>query len=318
MVREKIMIDYKKIITKRETRVKILRALSFIPDEIMLKIQYFIKFGRRLNLKSPQRFTEKMQFYKLYYRNELMPSCVDKCEVRKYLREQGVGQILNECYGVFDDPQEINYDLLPDKFVLKDTLGGGGNSIIICKDKAKADLDAFNHIMSEWVHIPLTPGPGREWPYYCGKRHRIIIEKYIEPSDSRMGLRDYKFFCFDGKVEFLYVMGDRNLGDTVKLSIYDKDFNKLPVVRCGDEELTGCGKPANYEELLTIAERLSKPFPHVRVDLYDEEDRIIFGELTFFNASGYMKYDPDKFDFEIGRKFNIDFPVANAKANKNR
>lgn len=119
------------------------------------------------------------------------------------------------------------------------------------------------------------------------------------------GLLDYKFFCFNGKVEFLYVMGDRSVGDKVSVSIYDKDFHRIDVKRVGDQLLLDVRRPDNFDELRDIAEQLAKDFPHVRVDLYDCENKVYFGEMTFYNASGYMRYEPDEFDYTLGIKFKL-------------
>ncbi len=300
-------MDYKKIINSRNIRLRILRMLSFVPDKMMLKMQYKIKTGNKLNLKNPKRFTEKLQWYKLYYKNPEMIRCVDKYDVRSYVEDLGLEHILNECYGVYDTVEEINFDMLPQQFVLKDTLGGGGNSVIVVKDKNSMDLDAIKEQLQRWVREPhRTKSGGREWPYYNGKKHRIIIEKYIMSDEKAGGLIDYKFFCFNGRCEFVYVMGDRAVGDSVKVSIFDRDFNKLPVKRVGDEEFLSAQKPDNFLQMLEVAEKLSAEFPHVRVDLYDVESGILFGELTFYNASGYMVYDPDEFDVEVGKKFVFD------------
>ena len=203
------MVDYKKILKSRKLRMQLLDTLSFVPDEIMVKLQYRIKTGRKLNLKNPQRYTEKLQWYKLYYRDPLMAMCADKYEVRKYVKKLGLGSILNECYGVFDRPEDVDFSKLPNQFVLKDTLGGGGNSVIICRDKSKADLAEYRRIMQEWVDTKCVPSGGREWVYYKHhKQHRIICEKYIQ-CDTPGGLTDYKFFCFNGKPYCLYVMNER-------------------------------------------------------------------------------------------------------------
>ena len=299
-------MDYKKIIKSRSARLKILRKLSFIPDKPMLKTQYWIKTGHRLNLKNPKRFTEKLQWYKLYYRNPLMVQCVDKYDVREYVRSKGLEDILIPCYGVFNSVEEIDWDALPEQFVMKDTLGGGGTSVIIVKDKSKADLRELEAQAKKWIAKDATrKGAGREWTYYSGKRHRIIIEKYVEPYDEDIGLVDYKFFCFHGKCEFLYVMGDRIVGESVKLSIFDRDFQKLLVHRVGYDEYIKARRPEIYSDMLRVAEVLSEDFPHVRVDLYCENDTVYFGELTFFDGSGYMKFEPDEFDFEIGNKLQL-------------
>ena len=271
----------------------------------MLQIQYIIKMGRRLDLNEPKRFTEKLQWYKLYYKNQLLIQCVDKYDVRKYIEAKGFQDILIPCYGVFNSFDEIDWDALPNQFVVKDTLGGGGNAVVIVSNKEGYSIDELKRITTKWVSKnPHKKGGGREWPYYSGKRHRIIIEKYIE-SEKQEGLVDYKFFCFGGKCEFLYVMGNRKVGQSVSVSIFDRNFNKLPVLRVGDHPFIDAKRPKNYEELLYVAETLSKDFPHVRVDLYDINNKIYFGELTFYNASGYMKYEPDSFDLSVGRKFKL-------------
>lgn len=301
-------MDYKKIIKSRETRLRILRTLDLIPDKTMIKMQYFIKTGRRLNLKNPQRYTEKLQWYKLYYRDPLMQQCADKYDVREYVRSKGLGYILNECYGVYERVEDIDFDSLPDQFVLKDTLGGGGNSIIICKDKATFDFENAKKQMQKWLSIDSNKKhEGREWVYQ-GKKHRIIIEKYIESNLSEGGLVDYKFFCFNGKPKYLYVIADRILGQIAGLGIFNVNFELLSVIRTDERPLErNIEKPKNFDEMIDIVKIISKDFPHVRVDLYNQDGNIIFGENTFFDGSGYHKYEPDEFDYELGSYFKLPF-----------
>lgn len=173
-------MDYKKIIRSRAARENILRALAFIPDEAMLRIQYRIKTGRALHLKHPTRFTEKLQWYKLYYRDPDMLRCVDKYEVRAYLRERGFQDLLPRCFGVFDSPDQLPVPQLPDRFVLKDTLGSGGNAVLLCPDKDRADWRAIRKTAAGWCATPLVRDGGREWPYYSGKPHRILAEEYLQ------------------------------------------------------------------------------------------------------------------------------------------
>lgn len=298
-------MNYKKIIKSRAVREKILRALAFIPDRPMLCIQYRIKTGRRLNLKHPERFTEKLQWYKLYYHDPRMIACVDKYDVREYVHSRGYGYILNQCYGVFDRSEEIWPEALPGQFVLKDTLGSGGNAVILCPDKNSLDWAQVKRITDKWCSIPLVRDGGREWPYYSGKKHRIMVEEFLQPPPCEE-LRDYKFFCFGGKTAFVYVCSQRQGGQSVQIDLVSRDYEKLEVTRVGDEP-TGPlpEKPKNFAEMRKIAEALSTGFPHVRVDLYSLNGTVRFGELTFFNASGYMIYDPDEFDVEIGRKFTL-------------
>ena len=301
-------MDYKKLFKSRNMRQRILGMMSWIPDSTMLKIQYRIKFGRKLDLKNPKRFTEKMQWYKINYKNPLMIQCVDKHDVREFIRSKGLEQILVHSYGVYSSIDEIDFDSLPNRFVLKDTLGSGGNSVIICdksKDKyPEVIVERLSHWVNRNAHIK---DGGREWPYYEGKQPRILVEEYIEPENSSIGLVDYKFFCFDGKVEFVYAMCDRKLGDSIKVGIFDRNFKKLKVSRVGDPDLpVKIQKPANFDRMVEIAELLASEFPHVRVDLYNNRGIVNFGELTFYNASGYMKYDPDSFDYYIGKKFKLE------------
>ena len=299
-------MDYKKIIKSRAVRGKILQLLSFIPDKTMLKIQYRIKLDRKLNLSNPQRFTEKMQWYKLYYRDPEMVRCVDKYDVRSYVEELGLGHILNECYGVYDSPEEIDFNALPDRFVLKDTLGGGGNSVIIVKDKSTADWNAIKAQLTQWVNKPhRIKSGGREWPYYNGKKHRIIAEHYIDCGDNPCGLIDYKFFCFDGICKVIYILGNRIFGESVQTRIFDENFHPLSVKGANKTIFSDAEVPENADELRAVAEKLGARFPQVRVDLYNVNGKIIFGELTFYNASGYTQFDPDEFDFEMGKHFRL-------------
>lgn len=225
-------MDYKRIIKSRAVRLRILRLLSFIPDKTMLKIQYRIKTGRRLDLKSPKRFTEKLQWYKLFYKNPVMVQCEDKYDVREYVRNKGLENILIPCYGVFESVDEIDWDSLPESFVMKDTLGSGGNSVIIVPEKTSADLEMIRQTAREWTKIDAhRKDGGREWPYYSGKNHRIIIEKYIDSTSEAAGLIDYKFFCFDGEPRYVYVIADRVIGNGAGLGVFDKDFNNLKVTR---------------------------------------------------------------------------------------
>lgn len=298
-------MDYKRIIKSRSLRLKILECFSFVPDELMVKIQYRIKTGRKLHLKKPERFTEKLQWYKLYYRNPLMPSCVDKWEVREYVRRKGFGYILNESYGVYESVEEIDWGRLPRQFVLKDTLGGGGNSVILCNDLNSFDRENAKKQVQEWLDIGVRKiDPGREW-VYCNQKHRVIMEKYI-PSGFAGGLVDYKFFCFDGRAEYLYVIADRRVGEKAGFGIFDRSYRQLDVIRADEKPLERrVEKPDNFEEMMEIAEHLAEGFPEVRVDFYDEEGKIIFGEMTFFDGSGYMRFRPDEFDFVLGKAFDL-------------
>lgn len=300
-------MNYKKLIPNREIRLKILRLLSFVPDKYMIKTQYYLKTGRRLNLKNPRRFTEKLQWYKLYYKNPEMIRCVDKYEVRKYVEEKGLKSILIPCYGVFDRVEDIDWKSLPDQFVMKDTLGGGGTSVVIVKNKNDANIELLNSYATKWISLGRTKDSGREWPYHSGKKHRIIIEKYMDADLNGGGLVDYKFFCFDGVPLWLYVIADRVMGEGGCLGVYDTNFVKMNVLRKDEHPLRReVKKPDTFERMIKIASILSKGFPEARVDLYDYRNEVLFGEITFFDGSGYMTFDPDEYDYVFGNAFSLE------------
>lgn len=282
-----------------------MKCLSFVPDKTMVQLQYRIKMGRKLNLDNPQRYTEKLQWYKLYYKNPLMIRCVDKYDVRAYVESKGLGHILNECYGVYDRVEDIDFDALPEQFVLKDTLGAGGNSVIVVTSKTGMDLGSVKARLHKWVNEkPHVPSGGREWPYYSGKKHRILIERYIPSDENAGGLIDYKLFCFDGKVEYAYGITDRAIGHDAAFGIFDKEFNRLPYRRTDERPLEReIGKPGNYEIMVEAAQTLAEEFPHARIDFYNQDHAVIFGEITFFDSSGYVAFEPDEFDYILGEKF---------------
>lgn len=290
----------------RKLRCKILQLLDFVPDELMVRLQYRMKTGNSLNLNKPTRFTEKLQFYKLYYRDPVMKQCVDKYNVREYIQRQGYGDTLNECLGIYNSPEEVDFDALPNKFVAKDTLGGGGNAVVLVKDKSKHDIAKLKKQMKSWVDEPANKKhPGREW-VYDGRKHRIYIEKYIESNPEKGGLIDYKFFCNYGETKFLYVVADRVLGESAGFGIFSPDFKQMPVTRADEKPLMrDIPKPDNYEDMKAIAEALAKPFPEARIDLYDVDGKIFFGEITFFDGSGYMTFFPDEYDKILGDMFTF-------------
>lgn len=303
-------MDYKEVIPNRNMRKAILGLFDFIPDKTMVKIQYRIKTGRKLNLTSPIRYTEKLQWYKIYYRNSLMKQCANKYNVRAYVCETVGAEYLVPLIGVFDTAEEIDFAKLPNKFVAKDTLGGGNNEVFICSDKSQLDETVLRNTLNNWVNMGRGgKHPGREWVYDRSQGSQILIEEYIEPKNTDYGLFDYKFLCFDGKVDYLYVVGDRKQGDTARLSIHDAHtFEMIDAKRMDERAFEFMPpKPERFNKMREIAEQLAAPFPHVRVDLYDAQTPtgILFGELTFFDGSGYFSFDPDSFDKTLGSCFKV-------------
>lgn len=294
-------MDYKKILKNAETRYKILNFLSFLPDKEMLKIQYRIKTGRNLDLKNPQRFTEKLQWYKLNYRNEILRSCVDKYEVRNFIASKGYEEILTKCYGIFDKVEDIDFTKLPNRFVIKKTNGGGGLNILLCKDKKNFNIQEAKEKINNWMQFEDIGKNGREWAYY-GIKNKILIEEYLENENNpKAGINDYKIFCFNGKAKYLVVDTERYIEH--KRNFYDINWQYLDVSsdcpNLGDK----LKKPEGLEKLIKVAEGLAKEFPFVRVDLYLIKEKIYFGELTFYPWSGYVNFIPDSFDYLLGNEF---------------
>lgn len=290
-------MDYKKIFKNKEIRFRILSMLRFIPDKYMLQLQYGIKNNRKLNLKTPQRYTEKIQWYKLYYRNPIMQQCADKFAVREYVKAKGLGYILNELYAVFANVNDISFENLPEKFVLKLSNGSGTN--LFCADKNKYDLKNVQHEFKTYI-AQRKAAAGREW-VYNGTKSLIVAERYLEEPGQK-GLVDYKIFCFGGKPEYIICVGGRHT-DNYHHVIYDASWSKQDVQVGGSLANVTYPKPDKLEEMLRIARILSEDFPAARVDLYLVQEQIYFGEITFFPWSGYMDFKPDSFDFELGKKF---------------
>lgn len=294
-------LEFKNIIKNEDLRYKLANILRFIPDKLMIKFMYRFKTNRKLNLRNPQRFTEKIQWYKLNYRNPLMKICTDKFLVRDFVSEKGYSEILNEIYGVYESPNDIDFDSLPNEFIIKMTSGSGGN--IIIEDKNNTDIDSINSRLTNWLKNRPANIAG-EWAY--NEDSKIIIEKLL-PMDENNDLIDYKFFCFNGKVDCLYVMVDYvHNTENGKCSFYDLEFNKLPYHRTDFPPINrDVVKPKNFGKMIEIAKVLSQGFPHVRVDLFNIEGEIYFGEMTFYNASGFVGFVPDEFDFILGEKLNL-------------
>ena len=290
------------------------RIGRYIPKKYLVE-HYYSKWsgGRKINLKNPERFSDKLGWYKLYYRDELMRTCTDKASVREYIASCGYGDLLNECYGVYDRVEDIDWDALPKQFVLKDTLGGSSRSVKLVFDKDTLDIEETKKTLQTWIdkrkgYVSLAG----EWVYE-ERPTRIIVEKLLI-SDPNDDLPDYKLFCFNGKMFCSYLMrkgrhcdGDQafamnyHVGENAFL---DRDYKLLNVWRTDFDRITEQPeKPKNYEKMVEIAEKLSQPFPHVRVDFYNIDGRIIFGELTFFTNAGYIPFDPDSFDYEMGKAF---------------
>lgn len=294
-------MNIKNIIKSQRIRHLLMRSCAWLPDRTMLSLQYYIIMHHWPNLKNPQRFTEWIQCYKMYYRNPDMLRCVDKYEVRDYVEEMGCGQYLNELYQVCDDASEIDFEKLPQKFVIKTTNGGSGDNVLVVKNKDSLDINTTIHKVNSWLKKNYS-NTSREWAYFSASNNpKIIVEKYLENSNS--SLNDYKFFCFNGEVKYFKIDYDRYTHHTA--NYYDRNGVLLHFEEIGfpiNKSMPSL--PDNLSEMITVAENLSKEFPFVRVDLYNTDGKIYFGELTFYPGSGYSGFTPDSADITLGKYFN--------------
>lgn len=269
------------------------KLLKLLPDNIFLQIKYRYKFNKKLDLKKPQTFNEKLQWLKLYDRNPEYTKMVDKYEAKKY-----VANIIGEEYiiptlGVYDKFEDINFATLPNQFVIKCTHDSGG--LIICKDKTKLNIKEARKKINKSLKRNYFY-TGREWPYKNVKP-RIIAEQYMV-DESGTELKDYKFFCFNGEPKLLFVAKDRPYA--TKFNYYDMDFKKLPFKQHYKNFNDYIEKPKGFEKMIELSRKLSKDIPHVRVDFYDINGKVYFGELTFYHFSGFEKFEPEEWDRILG------------------
>ena len=289
----------KKLVPSKKARFKLISLLRFVPDKPMLKLQYRVKCRRKLDLKNPQRYTEKLQWYKLYYRDPQMAVCADKYLVREYLTQTGFGDLLNELYTVFDSPEDIDLSVLPDQFVLKLSNGSGTNLIV--KDKSQLNEDEVKQLFRDFVKQSASSA-GREWCYHVHKPV-IVAEKLLKDLSTENGAADdFKILCFNGEPKIIIRVTQRYT-EKVNHLTYDPEWNQIKVDFEKSRSNETTEKPETLDKMLEIARALSKGFPFARVDLYSIQNRILFGELTFFPWSGYMQFDPDSFDTELGEMF---------------
>lgn len=279
----------------------ILGVLTHFPflfsDKTSLKIQYRIKIGRKLDLENPTRFTEKLQWLKLYDRKPIYTKMVDKITAKEYVADIIGDQYIIPTLGTWAHFDEIDFDKLPDKFVMKTNHSGGGGGVLICKDKSSFNKDNARRIMEHSLKHTIFP-VSREWPFKNVKP-MILVEQLLEDDDEH-GLKDYKFYCFNGVPKVLMIASNRFTSHN--FNYFDMDFNPLPIesVEGKPVDNTLMERPVSFEEMKTIAKALSRDKSHVRVDLYEVAGKVYFGELTFFDSSGFDNLNSDKLDLEWG------------------
>lgn len=294
------MMILKNILRKGIRFLSYKNTFDFITDEVYLKILYWACFGKKLNLREPASFNEKLQWLKLHDRNPIYTTIVDKYEVKKYVASLIGEKFIIPTIDVYDCFENINFDFLPNRFVLKTTHDSGG--IVICHnknnfDKVSAKLKLNKSLRRDYYKT------GREWPYKNVKP-RIIAEEYMV--DSKLHeLRDYKFFCFNGKIKFFKVDFDRFSHH--RANYYDVNGNLMNFgeVVCPPDPRKNIILPKTLHTMIQFAELLASDIPFLRVDFYDVDGHIYFGEMTFYPASGFGEFIPEEWDLKIGKLLRL-------------
>lgn len=272
------------------------KMLNWLPDKVFLEAAFRARFGRKLNLNNPETFNEKLQWLKLYNRKPEYTKMVDKYLVRDYVKEKIGEEYLIPLLGVWDDPEKIDFDELPMQFVLKCN-HNSGLGMCICKDKNSLDINKVKEELKKGINqnYYLT---SREWPYKDVPR-RIIAEKYMV-DESGYELKDYKFYCFDGKVKLVMINSDRMSSEKTKANYFDENYQPLDFVWGYENAEIPPQKSEKFEEMKYLAEKLSEGITHVRIDFYQTPSGIYFGEITFFDGSGFDAIEPIEWDYKIG------------------
>lgn len=288
-------------ISKKQRR-RLYKVLELMPDEWVIHLQYYAALGRKLNLKNPKRFTEKIEWYKLNYRNPLMTICADKYLVRSYVEERGYSEFLPELYGVYDSYDEIDFSILPERFAIKCNNGSGTN--IFVDDKKETDFNEIETIVRSWDKVN-TLSIGREW-VYKDIEQKIVIEELLTPHDQFQidkGLNDYKVMCFNGEAKYVWV--DINRNSEHQRNFYDLEWKFLDVISDKPQYPGIIEKPFGFNKMIEVAEKFSKDFPFVRVDFYSLNNKVYIGELTFYPWSGTVQFNPDNFDYHLGELLTL-------------
>lgn len=284
-------------------RIWVLMSKLIKSDKLYLSVYYYLATSRRMDFENPQTFTQKMQWLKLYNNSTLCTKLVDKYSVRSFIKEKIGEKYLFPLLGVWNSFDEIDFNALPTKFVLKTTHDSGG--IVICKDKSKFNYNQAKRKISKSLKTNYF-WHSREFPYK-NVVPRVIAEKYMSYNDGS-DLVDYKFFCFDGEPKILFFASERfsKKGIPPKFDYYDMDLNHLPIRSKGHENSSRVLKDIpGFEEMKEIARTLSKGFPFVRVDLYNIDGRIYFGEMTFHHDGGTVLFVPEEWDLKFGKMINL-------------
>lgn len=271
-----------------------------ISDKRYLILMGKLRLGVKINLENPKTFSEKIQWLKLYDRNPEYIQMVDKYKAKQYVSKIIGEQYIIPTLGIYDNFEEIDFDRLPNQFVMKPTHTSG--DIFICKDKSKIQYEELEKTVHSWLkrnYYILN----KEWPYKHIKP-RIIIEKYMK-NPQEEDLKDYKFMCFNGKVKCSFVCSNRNAEGGLKVDFYDLEWKKMPFRRGYPNSDKVIEKPINYQTMIKLSEQLAKGIPFVRVDFYEVNRKIFFGEMTFYPGAGFEKFEPEKYDRILGEMLEL-------------
>lgn len=277
-------------------RVFILKTARIWPDRLYLKTLFLLTMGSKLSLNKPKTYNEKLQWLKLYDRKPEYTRMVCKVEAKEYVSSIIGQEYIIPTLGVYNSVEEIDFDKLPNQFVLKCTHDSGG--IVICKDKHKLDIEGAKNKLKKGLKVNYYY-QNREWPYK-NVVPRIIAEQYMEDGKTEE-LRDYKFFCFDGEVKALFIASERMIeGEETKFDFFDADFNHLPFLNGHPNAKIPPQIPSQFELMKQLASKLSQGIPQVRIDFYEMNGKVYFGEITFFHWSGMTPFIPKEWDIILG------------------
>ena len=268
---------------------------KWMDDRSFIKWEYFSGMGKFPNLDNPVTYNEKLQWLKLNDIHEEYTRLVDKYEAKEIVRKCIGDEYIIPSLGVYDNFDAIDFDKLPNQFVLKTTHDSGG--VVVCTDKAKLDRKAARKKLERSLRNNFFY-EHREYPYK-NIQPRIIAEQYMV-DESGTELKDYKFFCFDGTCKMLFVATDRQKREEPFFNFFDRNYKQLPFRQGHPVNPVIPKKPEGFEDMIRSAEKLSTGYPHVRVDLYNINGKIFFGELTFFHFSGNVPFEPEEWDYKIG------------------
>lgn len=285
----------RKYLLKLFNRLDRYNILNLLSDRAYLKIAFRLKLNKKLDLKNPKTFNEKLQWIKLYDRNPQYTKMVDKYSAKAYIAEKIGEKYVIPVLGVWDTFDEVDFDTLPEAFVLKCTHDSGG--LVICRNKSNLDKEAARKRIEKSLKSNYF-WCGREWPYKNVKP-RIIAEKYMQDSTvSEEGLTDYKFFCFGGVPKIMYISRDKS--QDPRTDFFDMNCNHLDIHMRDPNADIPPEIPSCFEEMKLISEKLSEGIPHARIDFYVVENRPYVGEITFFHCGGFAAINPESWNITMG------------------